>query len=486
MNGRQTLAKRFLEHGFSRVALAFALVMVLLATNLPGVGITYDTTEYFAGAKSIAEAGTFAAVDGRAQATWPPGYSFLISIPYQFGFSLEVSSLLITAASLLIIVIACHKLLRAVGLSAKASAGGVGLLLISPGYVQASSVALSELPFVAALLSSVAILQMRKRTSFLFLAGAFLGFAGLIRYVGVFFAPFLLLLAMISQKEVPTKRRVVSRALVFLTAAIPLPLLWIQRNIRLTGFATGSREPGGGTFISAIKLAIEAFSQTVTGSSDSVFRLVSLSVGIVLLASLCLAGVLAMRNRRFEVAIFALVPVAYLVFTAYRFVVVEYAPIDLRAMVPVTPFALVALAGAPWPRPLHAHRLNWLVSLTIPLFVMGLVNLGLRSREAEAWGSAKFQESNFAQAVEALPKDSLFISNFPQRAFSLTEGIPIRNQYQFDLPPVENCERRFGLWFAEAPFQGNEPKLASVLFSDEEGSIFDLGNCSTPAKSFWE
>ena len=357
--------------------------------------------------------------------------------------------------------------------------------MISPGLIEASSVALSELAFIASILASITLVITHRGTSIVALGGILLGFSSLVRYVGIFFIPFIVLLTFIYQRRSSGAGIAAIRSGLVLGIAISFPLLWIRRNVRLTGSPTGSREPGGGTFVDAMQAALEAIGQSILGTRFSTN--VQFAIGIILLVVLLAAAVLALSHRRLEIFLFASIPVAYLVFTAYRFVHVEYAPIDLRAITPTFPFIVMALSIAPWPLTVRKRPIYGIVWVVFPIVLtLGFADIGSKISDAEAWGSDTFQNSSLAKVVSELPQDSIIISNFPQRAFSLTQTLPIRNQYQFDLPPVTTCDRRIGLFFREAPFQGNEPVLASVLYSDDEGSILDLGNCTIPVKSFWE
>jgi hypothetical protein len=209
-------------------------------------------------------------------------------------------------------------------------------------------------------------------------------------------------------------------------------------------------------------------------------------VGLVTLGLTLLTGFIHLRRKKMDLALISLVPLGYITFTAYRFVKVEYAPIDLRAMTPLLP--LVVLSIATIDRLGMRRRIPQFAvgAVAAVIALMGALDVGARSSEAQAWGSPRFQESPFAKIVSTLNHDVVIISNFPQRAFSLTKSIPIRNQYQFDLPVIDSCQSRFGLWFVEAPFQGNEPKLAEAIYQDGEGIIYDLGDCRTPPKTFWE
>jgi len=358
--------------------------------------------------------------------------------------------------------------------------------MLSPGLVSASSVTLSELPFIAFLLAAWWVLTSRNTAPMTIIGAVLLGFASLIRYAGLFFIPWILLVVILWQRRHLQWRKRLLNGVLAVVISSAIPYLWTQRNLRQAGSTTGNREPGGGTFLAAVREAVESLGQLMTGTSERVPSALPLLVGSALTLSLVLALACNLRIRRFDLALLAAMPIGYLAFSAYRFVKIEYAPIDIRALTPTAPFVLVALALSHWPSIRMRILRRLMPLLVLPLVAAGIVNVVSAAEEADAWGSPRFQGSALAKVVDTLPEESLFISNFPQRAFSLTESIPIRNQYQFDLPAITDCTYRYGLWYAEAPFQGNEPPLAKVMYRDDEGTIYDLGDCGIPAKSYWE
>ena len=462
------------------------LVGLLLATNLTGIGISYDTTEYFAGAKQLAESGSYAAVDGRPQATWPPGYSFLLSLPIRLGLSLQSSSLIVTALSLAVIAWSSIVLLRRYGSSPTTSALTLVLIFLLPPLIAASSVALSELPFIATTMLALTLATWRNSPLVAFAAGLACGAAYMIRYVGLLFIPIVAIVFVVGIAKRTAIRQLAFNLALFTITAAALPLWWTRRNIDATGSATGNREPGGGTYLSAARSSAEAMGQLVVGAREWLPGGVTLTIGVAILFLTLITCFLHFRKGRLELSLIALIPVGYGAFTTYRFVNVEYAPIDLRAMTPLLPLILVSTSIAIAPLVRRRAATTVAAAVIAVVAVGGLFDVGSRASEAEAWGSPRFQATPLAAVVSRLENGAAFISNFPQRAFSLTEATPIRNQYQFDLPPIETCTRRYGLWFIEAPFQGNEPTMAAVLYEDEEGRIYDLGDCSTPPKNYWE
>jgi len=462
------------------------LVLFLLGTNFSGVGISYDTTEYFAGAKHLVESGVFAGVDGTPQATWPPGYSFLLSLPLRVGFALETASLIITALSLAVIAFAALAILRRYGTSPALSAISLILLFLLPPLIAASSVALSELPFIATILAAVSLATWRQAPWCAVTAGLLCGAAYSMRYVGLIFIPVVALIYVLRFATASNIRALFIDVTLLIASAAVMPLWWTLRNVDAAGSATGNREPGGGTLPDASLDTIKALGQLVIGERSWATSYVAALLGFVILGLTIGASLAHLRHRRFDLAVVALVPLGYMAFTAYRYVYAEYAPIDLRAMTPLLPFVILTLASLRVRLPQRRFAQIAFGGIAALVIATGVLQIESRSSEARAWGSPRFQDTPLARAVKSLEDDSVFISNFPQRAFSLTHSIPIRNQFQFDLPPIETCRHRYGLWFTEAPFQGNEPTAAKVLYHDDEGRIFDLGDCTTPPKSFWE
>ena len=288
----------------------------------------------------------------------------------------------------------------------------------------------------------------------------------------------------------PLRTRIGHTLISAIVMATPI-LAWTARNLNVSNTPTGNREPGGGTLAEALVRGLTVMGQWVTRQRDTPGTSVTATtvVGFAIAIALIAIAVRHAMQRRMAPALIASLPVAFLVFNAYRYVNVEYAPIDQRTTIPA--FAVTILAfGTAHLRPIRV--LPRTVAPTV-VSVAALLTLGFAVRDAyrftqdaRAWGSESVQGSPLALRAKALADDSLFISNFPQRAFALVERAPIRNQYQFDLPEVTECDRRFVLWFTEAPFQGNEPTTGTVLFADEEGSLREIGDCTTPPKTYWE
>ena len=468
-----------------------SLAVVPLVGNLPGIGITYDSTEYFAGAASLIESLRFSAVDGTPQATWPPGYSALVALPHAFGLSLSDAAIIINVLSVAALAWAFLRAAKRLGAGSRTIVGAVGALLLLTPVMDAGSLALSELPFLATLLGmfAVALRPVTLRSAVaLGLLGALLY---LLRYVGLFFLPFVLAIVLLAHCTGTPLRTRIARTLVSAVVMATPVIAWTARNVDVSNTPTGNREPGGGTLVEALVRGVTVMGQWVTRQRDTPGTTVTATtlLGFALVAALAAIAAQHAMRRRPVPALIAAVPIAFLFFNAYRYVKVEYAPIDQRTTIPA--FAVTVLAFATVrPRPLRGlprAALPLVMSLAAVLTLVFAVRDANRFRQdARAWGSASIQDSPLAVRAKSVANGAVFISNFPQRAFALVERAPIRNQYQFDLPQVTACNRRFVLWFTEAPFQGNEPTAGTVLFADAEGSLREIGDCTTPPKTFWE
>lgn len=473
-------------------SLALGMVATIpLLGNRPGIGITYDSTEYFAGATSLVESLNFAAVDGTPQAVWPPGYSVMVALPHALGLSLSSAAIIVNVLAVAVLAWSFHRVADRLGAGPLTVVGAASFLFLLTPVMDAGTLALSELPFLAALFGMIAVALHPASVRTAAAIGLLGALVYTLRYVGLFFLPFVFMIALLSRRNgTPWRTRLGHTLISAAVAATPI-LVWTARNIDVSNTPTGNREPGGGTLTEALVRGVTVMGQWITRQRETPGTTVTATtlLGFILVIFLFVIAIRHTMQRRMVPALIASLPIVFLVFNAYRYVNVEYAPIDQRTTIPA--FAITILAFAT----VRLHPIRGLPRLVAPtvVSVAALLTLGFAVRDAHrftqdarAWGSESVQGSPLALRAKALADGSLFISNFPQRAFALVERAPIRNQYQFDLPQVTDCARRYVLWFAEAPFQGNEPTGGVVVFADAEGSLREIGDCTTPPKAYWE
>ena len=462
-----------------------------LVGNRPGIGITYDSTEYFAGAASMVESLRFSAVDGASQATWPPGYSVLLAIPHALGLTLANAAIIVNVLAVAVLAWSFRRVATQLGAGPLTVVGAAAFLFLLTPVMDAGTLALSELPFLAVLVTMIAVALRPATVRTAAMIGVLGALVYALRYVGLFFLPFVLVTALFSHRSgTPLRTRLGHALISAIVAVIPI-IAWTARNIEMSGTPTGNREPGGGTLTDALVSGVTVMGQWVTRQRETPGTTVTTTtvIGFIIAIALVAIAVRHAIQRRMVPALIASLPIVFLVFNAYRYVNVEYAPIDQRTTIPAFAVTILAFATA------RLRPIRGMPRLATPaaMVAAALLTFGFAIRDAQrftqdarAWGSSSFQESPLALRAKAVANGSLFISNFPQRAFALVERAPIRNQYQFDLPQVTECSRRYVLWFAEAPFQGNEPTGGTVLYADAEGSLREIGDCSTPPKTYWE
>jgi hypothetical protein len=366
-----------------------------------------------------------------------------------------------------------------------------GFLFLLAPIVDAGSLALSELPFLAALFAMFACALGRPTNSTAVAVGLLGASLYALRYVGLFFLPFGIVSLFLAHRGSTRLRTRLGHALLATTVAIVPIAAWTARNVHVSGTTTGNREPAGGTLVEAVVRGATVMGQWFTRQRETPDATVTATtiVGFALVVALVALTAVHLHRRRTVAALLSAAPIVFLLFNAYRYVNVEYAPIDQRTTLPAFAVTVLALTTAPMRPPSGLRRSVAVAGLCIAAtatLVAGLRDSGRYAQDPRAWGAASVQASPLAVRAKTVAHDALFISNFPQRAFALVERAPIRNQFQFDLPQVTDCARRFVLWFAEAPFQGNEPTAGTVLYADAEGSLREIGDCSSPPKDFWE
>jgi len=181
---------------------------------------------------------------------------------------------------------------------------------------------------------------------------------------------------------------------------------------------------------------------------------------------------------------------AYLVFSSYRFVNLEYGRLDTRMMVPilvplVIAFAILIDSAVCKTRSARFIAIATSVLLIIPQFLV-------TGRDALSFGStgrhmttAAFINQPLHIFARSLPDlDGLF-SNAPQQLSGAVDAWPILNQYQGESPRMIPCNHRFVVWYKNFPNQDNIPDIAPILYDDEQGTIYDLGLCSTDINVVW-
>jgi hypothetical protein len=181
---------------------------------------------------------------------------------------------------------------------------------------------------------------------------------------------------------------------------------------------------------------------------------------------------------------------AYLVFSSYRFVNLEYGRLDTRMMVPILVPLVIAFAILIDSTVCKIRSARFIAIATSALLI--IPQFLVTGRDALSFGStgrhmttAAFINQPLHIFARSLPDlDGLF-SNAPQQLSGAVDAWPILNQYQGESPRMIPCNHRFVVWYKNFPNQDNIPDIAPVLYDDAQGTIYDLGKCSIDINTVW-
>jgi hypothetical protein len=185
----------------------------------------------------------------------------------------------------------------------------------------------------------------------------------------------------------------------------------------------------------------------------------------------------------------------YVAFSAYRFVHFELGPLDNRMMIPVfVPLVLIVAIT------IDRIQINikWLRQSVYALFVIFIGFQALSStndalsfgQSGRHWAAKTIKDQPIHKFVMSLPSDSSLMSNQPQQLYSVWQKSSVYNQYQLDLAQATKCERRYFVWYNSTYDDGTpnvegQPENAASVFSDESGTVFDLGQCASEINYYW-
>ena len=182
--------------------------------------------------------------------------------------------------------------------------------------------------------------------------------------------------------------------------------------------------------------------------------------------------------------------VAYLFFSSYRFVFLEYGRLDTRMMVPilvplVIAFAILIDTSVDKIRSAQIIAIATLTLLIIPQFLV-------TGRDALSFGHTgrhmtmtSFTNHPLHQYARSLPDLNGLFSNAPQQLSGAVDAWPVLNQFQGESVRKISCKHRYVVWYKNFPNQDNIPNIAPILYDDALGTIYDLGPCSVDINIVW-
>ena len=489
------------------IAIGVALI-ILMISNRSGVGWSWDSTDYVAAGRSLSHGLGSLDVIGDPMVVRPPGYPVLISIGEFLNVKTNTTLLIINLLSAGLMVFFAHKILQHTT-SHITTIIGTSLIVLSPSLLWQFTMAWSEPPFLAiemVCLFVALVLRTHWKYTILFLLYVGLFF---IRFVGPVFAiPIAFITVFVDRPNVGWIRAVIYNGLALCISFYPI-WWWLQHNKDVSGTLTGTRTGGGGTLMQAFMNGLATLGTFFSAQPfDSViydkwnmyplaaqFGLLLVVLTIVIASMTILKRLVRREHAMPRPAVLALlmmlgVVVAYLFFSSYRFVYLEYGRLDTRMMVPILVPLVIALAILV---DSLVYRIRFAqiiaiatsVLLIIPQFVVTGRDALSFGRTSRHMATVAFRNQPLHVFARSLPDLTGLFSNAPQQLSGAVDAWPIFHQFRRESVRPIPCNHRYVIWYKDFPWQDNIPDIAPVLYDDAVGTVYDLGLCSVAIDTVW-
>ncbi len=407
-----------------------------------GPGVSPDSTVYLETARNLLSGNGFS-VDGRPLTHFPPCYPLLLA-----GVGLVMDGDVLLAAHWLCVILFGLNLVL-LGATAFLMSGrnslatflAVLFFSLSPSFLMVHSMAWSEAPFLAFLLTSVVLLSVslaQDRAGLLLLSAITLGCAVMTRYAGIAAFP-AMAVALLVFGDRPLRERS-RRALLYFTVALSPLLMWLARNLVVAASATNRSfrvHPFDSHDVTMLVTTVWEWFLPIT-SDDSLIRVLVGGCGLlVLIGTLVVLGKETLRRPRRRPAagtVFVIVCMLFLIsYLAFLLVSISFldahTSINQRIMVPA--LVLITVAGI-------AVSARWRPVLPIALVLLSLSTV-LHVREAvlqvvhmhqygQGYTERAWVESEVITYLKKVADDRLLYTNGPDVLRFLlhrrTTGIP--------------------------------------------------------------
>jgi hypothetical protein len=224
---------------FAKFLLIANCVFLVIISSRSGIGLSWDSTDYIAVGKSMAERTGLLDVMGNPMTIRPPGISFLVSLGDLLGLSASNTFLLFNSVSAGLSAFFSVLILEKLNVRKTFIIGGLAVISFSPTLLNMNSMAWSEPVFIALVMCAIWIALIPRSISKEMFLGLLFVLMFFVRYVGPFYAFPIAVTAIYSQMKVSGFLRASVRGgLVFLVSLIP-QYLWLIRNESIDGTLTG-------------------------------------------------------------------------------------------------------------------------------------------------------------------------------------------------------------------------------------------------------
>lgn len=411
---------------FSLLLVVIGCIVVLVATERYGLGVTPDSVHYLAAADSLLQQAELRKLDGGVFVEWPPLLPSLIAIgrlcgldplvflrllnALCFGLSLAFGSAMlqrVTCPSWLRIA-ALLTMLSSIALLRNAVMAWAEMLLIvlSNGILFiALSKPLSRSWFLAAILSALALLD---KYSALPIVGAYASVLAL-------------------NRDESARTRFKSLVLYLAVALTPLAL-WTARNFTLSGTATGYRAPSSQPLTEALMLSLNVLGEQLVPLSVAALPRTLMLVVIVGCVGWSMRS--AAREKSCVLFSFVLLTVGFIALSSSLF---RYDQISDRFLAVVTiPMLCLAFSGLGniWSEQWSSKIIAQALRSFVVVVTLALTSLSLRSglMQIDTWrtygtggfSQLEWQESAILRYVKQHPPLGVLYSNAPEALYYFT------------------------------------------------------------------
>lgn len=471
---RSPILLKHFPHALISAIVILGIGQFVIATSM-GIGLSPDSAQYISGARCLlrGDGFSFPAGDGTPIpiSLWPPMYSLVLAIPMALGVNeFTAARWLGGILYALNILLVYHLLVRATKGSRYVGLMGASFFLVSKDILLIHTWAWSEALFLSLGLSGLYIciryLEDQKRRDYVFSAGL-LAAASLTRYPGLAFlagASIVLFFFLNS-----TLKERFQKAALFLFMGIFPTILWITRNLIVSGSASNRSFDDRGISLQDIKSTLHVMTLWfIPGRFERAWSLYLTVLGVSCLFLLAIFWVFRYRKVRSKavlrdsLAMLVVTAIAYtgIVVFAKAFVKPDFALADPRFLAPILVFIIMigVLCGyeslrwlqdwiqtqariLPTPRLLS---LNHFIALIVFAYfcsfnVFHLVKwIDHRAERGQGYASVSWQNSEIMNHLKMLPEGTTLYSN-GYDVIALLLNHPV---YRIPLKLHANPERR--------------------------------------------
>lgn len=323
-----------------------AFLLVFFCIPETGIIYTHDTQSYEYAASTLLETGTMKYFGYDTPIIqWPPLYIVALAVFKLLGVSVTKGAALLNAGLFALIVYISFLYLFDNMKVKLLSVPAVILLTVSVPFVYISGYGWTEMLFIFLSVLSMILMVMyiKRKEPFWFISCAVASaLCWLTRYIGIAIIAALAIVLFISEKTFRNKFRLTFSYGVF--SCVPM-VLWVVRNLFLSGTFTGGRQPGEYTLKDNIRLSLSVFMEWFSSSIPEIAY-----ISILFFLLLIILAIPLKKNGKESIESATDLLAGFLITLIYSSLLLFSAtkaamdPINSRLWSPVYPFIIFTMA----------------------------------------------------------------------------------------------------------------------------------------------